>query len=71
MTGRHLSDSHAYLITSLLVILSGGIAFSQEPLHVAVNLVNVAFSVRDTRGALVDNLSKEDVEVFEDRISGL
>jgi Ca-activated chloride channel homolog len=68
MTGRHLSDSHAYLIASLLVILSGGIAFSQEPLHVAVNLVNVAFSVRDTRGALVDNLSKEDVEVFEDAV---
>jgi Ca-activated chloride channel homolog len=68
MIGRHLSDSHAYLIASLLVILSGGIAFSQEPLHVAVNLVNVAFSVRDARGALVDNLSKEDVEVFEDAV---
>jgi len=38
----------------------------QEPIHVAVNLVNVAFSVRDARGALVDNLTKEDFEVFED-----
>jgi Ca-activated chloride channel family protein len=68
MTGRHSSDSRAYLLASLLVILSGGSAFSQEPLRVAVNLVNVAFSVRDTRGALVDNLSKEDVEVFEDAV---
>ena len=68
MAGRHSSDSRAYLLASLLVILSGGSAFSQEPLHVAVNLVNVAFSVRDTRGALVDNLSKEDVEVFEDAV---
>jgi Ca-activated chloride channel family protein len=68
MTGRHSSDSRAYLLASLLVILSGGSAFSQEPLHVAVNLVNVAFSVRDARGALVDNLSKEDVEVFEDAV---
>jgi Ca-activated chloride channel family protein len=68
MAGRHSSDSRAYLLASLLAILSGGSAFSQEPLHVAVNLVNVAFSVRDTRGALVDNLSKEDVEVFEDAV---
>jgi len=68
MAGRRSSDSRAYLLASLLVILSGGSAFSQEPLHVAVNLVNVAFSVRDTRGALVDNLSKEDVEVFEDAV---
>ena len=53
-------------ISTLLVLTGGGLAFSQEPIHVAVNLVNVAFSVRDSRGALVDNLSKEDVEIFED-----
>src|SRR4029077_20715555 len=41
---------------------------SQEPIRVAVNLVNVAFSVRDARGALVDNLTKEDVEVYEDAV---
>jgi len=39
---------------------------TQEPIHVAVNLVTVAFSVRDARGALVDNLTKNDVEVLED-----
>ncbi len=46
-------------LTSLLVILGS---------HVAVNLVNVAFSVRDARGGLVENLAKEDVEVFEDAV---
>jgi Ca-activated chloride channel family protein len=55
-----------YVFTSLLVMLGGGLAFSQEPIHVAVNLVNVAFSVRDSRGALVENLAKEDIEIFED-----
>jgi Ca-activated chloride channel family protein len=48
------------------MILGCGLAFSQEPIHVAVNLVNVAFSVRDGRGSLVESLTKEDVEVFED-----
>jgi hypothetical protein len=56
------------LLTSLLVILGSGLAFSQEPIQVAVNLVNVAFSLRDARGALVDNLTKEDVEVYEDAV---
>jgi Ca-activated chloride channel family protein len=68
MPGRQSSGPRVYLLASLLVILSGGIALSQEPLHVAVNLVNVAFSVRDARGTLVDNLSKEDVEVYEDAV---
>ena len=52
----------------LIAILSSGLTFSQEPIHVAVNLVNVAFSVRDRRGALVDSLGKEDVEVYEDAV---
>jgi Ca-activated chloride channel family protein len=57
------------LLTSLLVILGCGLAFSQEPIHVAVNLVNVAFSMRDSRGALVESLAKEDIEIFEDAVS--
>jgi Ca-activated chloride channel family protein len=56
------------LLTSLLVILGCGLAFSQEPIHVAVNLVNVAFSMRDSRGALVESLAKEDLEIFEDAV---
>ena len=33
-----------------------------------VRLVNVAFSARDSRGALVENLTNDDVEVFEDAV---
>jgi Ca-activated chloride channel homolog len=38
----------------------------QESIRVDVNLVTVAFSVRDASGALVDNLTKDDFDVFED-----
>jgi Ca-activated chloride channel homolog len=62
------SCARLYLLSSLLVILGCSLAFSQEPIHVAVNLVNVAFSVRDARGAPVESLTKEDVEVFEDAV---
>jgi Ca-activated chloride channel family protein len=48
--------------------LGGGISFGQQPIQVAVNLVNVAFSARDSRGALVENLTKDDVEVLEDAV---
>ncbi|MDE3197667.1 MAG: VWA domain-containing protein [Acidobacteriota bacterium] len=41
----------------------------QEPsIRVDVNLVNVAFIVRDSSGALATNLTKEDIEVFEDGV---
>jgi len=40
----------------------------QEPIRVKVRLVNVAFSARDSRGALVQNLTKDDVKVFEDAV---
>ena len=68
MSGRQSSVVCVFVISSLLAILGCGLAFSQEPIHVAVNLVNVAFSARDARGALVDNLAKEDVEVLEDAV---
>src|ERR1700687_5595142 len=42
---------------------------SEEPIRVNVRLVNVAFTARDSRGALVENLTKDDVEVFEDAVS--
>jgi Ca-activated chloride channel family protein len=44
------------------------LAFGQEPIHVAVSLVNVAFSVRDANGALVQNLTQDDVAVLEDAV---
>jgi len=40
----------------------------QEPIRVKVNLVSVAFVARDARGALVDNLTQDDVEVVEDAV---
>jgi len=41
---------------------------AQQPIHLDVNLVNVSFTVRDARGALVDTLSKDDLEVLEDAV---
>src|SRR5258708_7273221 len=68
LSSRRSNDLHRYCLPSLLVILGSGLAFNQEPIHVAVNLVNVAFSVRDARGALLENLAKEDVEILEDAV---
>jgi Ca-activated chloride channel homolog len=41
---------------------------SQNPIRVDVNLVNVAFTARDRNGALVGNLTKDDVELYEDAV---
>jgi len=57
------------VIWFLLFCMSSATAgVAQEPIHVDVKLVNVAFSVRNSRGALVDNLTKDDVEIFEDAV---
>ncbi len=47
-----------------------GVTFgrSQEPIRVKVNFVSVAFVARDARGALVNNLTQDDVDVVEDAI---
>lgn len=52
----------------LLPVVAAMVCFAQEPIHVDVKLVNVAFSVRETNGTLVDNLTKEDIEIFEDAV---
>jgi Ca-activated chloride channel family protein len=41
---------------------------AQQPIRVDVNLVNVAFSARDARGALVGDLTKDDVELYEENV---
>lgn len=41
---------------------------TEPPIRSDVNLVSVSFTVRDARGALVDSLTKNDVEVFEDGV---
>jgi VWFA-related protein len=57
---------------SLLIVPLSSIficaATAQQPIHVDVNLVTISFTVRDARGALVDNLAKDDLEVFEDAV---
>lgn len=53
-------------LIALLLTLAGGGSAAQEPIRVAVNLVSVGFTARDAHGALVDNLTKDDVEVLED-----
>jgi Ca-activated chloride channel family protein len=40
----------------------------QEPIRIKVNLVSVAFVARDAHDALVDNLTPDDVDVFEDAV---
>jgi Ca-activated chloride channel family protein len=52
-------------------VLCGALAAgtrAQQPIRVDVNLVNVAFTARDSRGELVNNLTKDDVELFEDGV---
>jgi Ca-activated chloride channel family protein len=44
------------------------VCLAQEPIRVDVHLVNVSFAVRDSRGALVPNLKRDDFEVYEDGV---
>ena len=55
------------LILALLLFASA-LGPCEEPIRVNVKLVNVAFSARDSRGALVNSLTQNDVEVFEDAV---
>jgi Ca-activated chloride channel family protein len=57
------------LILASLVCLLVANGLGQEPIRVNVRLVNVAFSARDSHGALVENLTKDGVEVFEGAVS--
>jgi Ca-activated chloride channel family protein len=45
-----------------------GVGRGQEPIRVKVNLVSVAFVARDANGALVNNLTQDNVEVIEDAV---
>jgi len=58
------------LALASLGLLTLGVALShgQEPIRVKVNLVSVAFVARDANGALVNNLTQDDVDVIEDAI---
>ncbi len=41
---------------------------AQSPFKVSVNLVNVAFTAQDSRGSLVRNLTKDDIQLLEDAV---
>jgi len=54
-------------------LLSAGLgraSYAQEgtPIRANVNLVSVSFTARDSRGALLDKLTQDDVEVLEDSV---
>lgn len=53
-------------LLALLTLLSIARAQDPDPIHVSVRLVNVAFTVRDSSGKLVTNLTKDDFEVLDD-----
>ncbi len=46
--------------------LLAGVLAAQPAIRVDVHLVNVGFSVRDSQGSLVTNLTRDDFEIFED-----
>jgi Ca-activated chloride channel homolog len=50
------------------LLFAGDAAAAQTTIRSDVNLVTVSFTVRDERGGLVDNLTTDDVEVFEDGV---
>lgn len=52
---------------AFFVVLCGHCA-AQSKIQSKVDLVSVSFAARDSSGALVDNLTKDDFEVFEDAV---
>jgi Ca-activated chloride channel homolog len=56
------------MVTLIGLLAVPVLAQAPKPLQVKVNLVSVAFSVRNSQGALVENLSKDDFELFEDAV---
>ena len=65
---RGLSAAAVLLLLALAVTLGVTSGHGQEPIRVKVNLVSVAFVARDANGALVDNLTQDDVDVLEDAV---
>jgi len=53
---------------AIFCLAAGAAAGELQHIRVDVNLVNIAFAVRDARGALAADLHKDDFEVLEDGI---
>ena len=56
------------VMAAILAALLALPVVAQNPVHVDVNLVDVAFTARDAHGAPIENLTKDDVELFEDAV---
>jgi len=54
------------ILATMFFLLAYGRAVAQTKFRSDVDLVSVSFTVRDDHGGLVDNLTKDDFEVFED-----
>ncbi|HET7870905.1 MAG TPA: VWA domain-containing protein [Terriglobales bacterium] len=56
-------------IVLFLLLMLAGASSGQETLRVKTNLVNVAFSARESKGALVGSLTRDDFEVLDDSVT--
>lgn len=69
VTSRRAVLPLARMVCALLALVSGAAvvrAQDKAQIQVKVNLVNVSFVARDARGILINDLTKDDVDVFED-----
>jgi Ca-activated chloride channel family protein len=66
VVGRSWPAAFAAMAAIAGACLSAASLRAQDSIKIDVNLVNVAFSVRDSGGALVDGLTQDDFEVIED-----
>ncbi|MGB2590288.1 MAG: VWA domain-containing protein [Candidatus Acidiferrum sp.] len=65
--GKNFMAAMGIAAGALAVTMAATPGRSQDPqIKVKVNLVSVSFVARDKRGALVNNLTEDDVDVFED-----
>ncbi len=55
-------------LSALVLLTLVGTATAQPPISVSVNLVNVTFTARDAQGKLVQNLTRDEVELYEDAV---
>ena len=53
---------------AFFLLMAAGSCHAQQTYRVATNLVDVSFSVRDSKGALVENLTRDDFKVLDDAV---
>ena len=58
----------AWLAILVTTSLFGNVVSAQKPIRVDVDLVDVAFTAREGGGALIENLTRGDVELYEDAV---